>query len=285
MSIPSTLRGFFLSLGLLAMASCGQSKGSTGTGGAGGASDCTPGARGCVCLSDNTCNPGFACADDLNKCVQIASGSGGSPGSGGTTASGASTGSGGVTTGSGGSTGSGGTNGSGGSTASGGNTGSGGTSATGGTMGIGGFAGPNLVMNGDLSQGDSGWNIGQGNPSTKGVMNGAYCATFSNQTVLIGWGSASIAATLMSGASYTLVYQASSTDPNTSLEIHIGQAVSPYNADTGSITAEKPTSSLTTFAKTFSSTANDSTAGIAFLFSSSANNVTVCVDNVALYKN
>ncbi len=140
-------------------------------------------------------------------------------------------------------------------------------------------------MNGDLSQGTTGWNVGQGNPASSGVMNGAYCATFSNMTVLLGWGNGSTAATVMNGSSYTLSYQASSTDSNTSLEIHIGQAVSPYNPDTGSITADKPTSSLTTFSKTFTATANDTTAGIAFLFQSGGSNVTVCVDNLTLTKN
>lgn len=283
MSIPSTFRGILLSCAAaatLALVSCGHpSTGSTGSGGSGGSSNCTPGSERCACLNDNTCNPGLACADDLNQCVTIgsASGSGGSTtgSSGGTTgASGGTTGASGGTTGA-----------SGGSTGRGGGTGSGGVIGSGGSMGIGGFSGPNLVMNGDLSQNDTGWNIGQGSPTSKGVMNGAYCATFSNMTVLLGWGNSSLAATLMSGASYTLVYQASSSDPNTSLEIHIGQAVSPYNADTGSITAEKPASSLTTYAKTFTSTAADTTAGIAFLFASSASNVTVCVDNVALYQN
>jgi hypothetical protein len=104
-------------------------------------------------------------------------------------------------------------------------------------------------------------------------------------TVLVGWGNSSVAANLMSGASYTLSYQASSTDSNTSVEIHVGMAVSPYNSDASNITGDKPGSSLTTFTHTFSSTANDSTAGLAFLFQSGGSNVTACIDNVVLTKN
>ena len=274
-----------MTLAGLGVASCGHpNSGSTGTGGTGGTSNCTPGEELCTCLSGNTCNPGLACADDLNKCVKVAdtSGSGGSNNPGGTTASGGGTGSGGVNN-TGGTSATGGSTGTGGS-ATGGSTGSGG-SATGGSNGTGGTSGPNLVMNGDLSQGANGWNVGQGNPSSSGVMNGAYCATFSNMTVLLGWGNGSTAATIAKDASYTISYQASSTDSNTSLEIHVGQAVSPYNPDTGNITADKPTSSLTTFSKTFTATADDSTAGIAFVFQSGGNNVTVCVDNLTLTKN
>jgi hypothetical protein len=276
MSISSTLWRislFCVAVGGLGGASCGKPNR--------GASDCTPGTELCACMSGNTCNTGLQCADDVNQCVTV-----GPAGTGGT---GVSPGTGGNSSGTGGMVSTGGSSATGGSSGGVGGAhatgGSGGPSATGGSPGTGGVSGPNLVMNGDLSNGDTGWNIGQGNPSSKGVMNGAYCATFSNMTVLIGWGSSSVAATLMSGASYTISYQASSTDPGTTLEIHVGQAVSPYNADTGSITAEKPTSSLTTYSKTFTSTADDSTAGIAFLFSSGASNVTACVDNLVLTKN
>jgi len=141
-------------------------------------------------------------------------------------------------------------------------------------------------MNGDLSNGDTGWGVGQGSPTTKGVVNGQYCVTFSNMTILVGWGNGSgVAANLMSGGSYTLSYQASSTDSNTTVEIHIGQAVSPYNADASNITGDKPGNNLTTFTHTFSSTANDTTAGLAFYFASSGSNVTACIDNVVLTKN
>ena len=175
------------------------------------------------------------------------------------------------------------TGGSGGAHATGG---AGGASATGGSTGTGGISGTNLVMNGDLSQGDTGWGIGSGSPTSKGVMNGEYCVTFSNMTILVGWGNGSgTAASLTSGASYTLSYQASSTDSSTTVEIHIGQAVSPYNADASNITGDKPGSSLTTFTHTFMSTANDTTAGLAFYFASSASNVTACIDNVVLTKN
>lgn len=289
MSISSNFWRISLLLALVAglgSASCGHPNGgSSGTGGStgtGGASNCTPGEELCTCLSGNTCNPGLACADDLNQCVKVAdtSGSGGSNSTGGTTgAGGSSPGSGGVTN-TGGSSVTGGTTGS-----SGGSTGAGG-SASGGGNGTGGNSGPNLVMNGDLSQGDTGWNIGQGSPSSMGVVNGQYCATFNNGTVLIGWGNASLAANLMSGASYKLSYQVSSSNGGgTTLEIHVGQAVSPYNSDLSNpITGDNLQNSLQTYTHTFSSTATDSTAGIAFLFTTSSN-TTVCVDNLTLTAN
>lgn len=294
MSIPSSF--FRISLftltacGLLAM-SCGHpstsSSGSGGSNGSGGASNCTPGEELCSCMSGNACNPGLACADDIHKCVVVnttsgaggTTASGGATGAGGTTASGGSTGSGGVPS-------SGGSTGNGGSPATGGSTGSGG--ATGGTTGTGGgSSGPNLVTNGDLSMGDTGWNIGQGSPSSSGVVNGQYCATIGGGTVLIGWGNASMAAHLMSGASYKVSYQASSSNGSgTSLEIHIGQAVSPYNSDISSpIAGDSLQSSAMTFSHTFTSTATDSTAGIAFLFTANGGNTTVCVDNLTVTAN
>ena len=135
--------------------------------------------------------------------------------------------------------------------------------------------------------GDSGWNIGQGSPSNSGVTNGQYCATIGGGTVLIGWGNASMAAHLMSGASYKVSYQASSSNGSgTSLEIHIGQAVSPYNSDISSpITGDSLQSSPMTFSHTFMSTATDSTAGIAFLFTANGGNTTVCVDNLTVTAN
>jgi len=278
-------------LGMVAIASCGHpSTGSGGTGGStGSGGNCTPGEELCACMAGNACNPGLACADHINQCVTIgsSSGTGGSSATGGTTGSGGTGGSpstGGVT-GTGGATATGGGTGGGGKPGSGGTTGSGGSMSTCGSMGAAGSSGTNLVMNGDLSQGDTGWNVGQGSPSSSGVMNGQYCATFNSGTVLLGWGNGSTAANLMSGASYRLSYQVSSSNGgSTSLEIHIGQAVSPYNADTGPITGCSLQSSPTTYTQVFTSMATDSTAGIAFLFTTNSN-TTVCVDNVTLTQN
>jgi hypothetical protein len=272
---------FCVAVAGLAIASCGHPS-NGGSSGTGGSADCTPGEHLCACMPGNTCNSGLQCADDVNKCVMIGTssgtgGSGNSPGTGGS-----NPGTGGVMN-TGGSSATGGTSGgTGGSSSTGG---SGGSSSTGGSNGTGGMSGTNLVTNGDLSNGDTGWGVGSGSPTTKGVMNGQYCVTFSNMTILVGWGNSSVAANLSSGASYTLSYQASSTDSNTTVEIHVGQAVSPYNSDASNITGDKPGSSLTTFSHTFMSTANDSTAGLAFLFASSGSNVTACIDNVVLTKN
>ncbi len=264
----------------LSTISCGApNRGTSGSGGStggGGASNCTPGQELCACMTGYACNPGLACADDINKCVVVGTASG----SGGTSAAGGATGSGGFAT-------TGGATGSGGTSAAGGATGSGGFATTGGATGTGGSAGPNLVTNGDLSMGDSGWNIGQGNPSNSGVTNGQYCATLNGGTVLIGWGNGSMAAHLVSGTSYKLSYQASSSNGSgTNVEIHIGQAVSPYNSDISNpIAGDSLQSSPMTFSHTFTSTATDNTAGIAFLFTANGGNTTVCVDNLTVSPN
>jgi hypothetical protein len=274
MSIPSTFRRnfrFYAVAATLAFAACGHpSTGSSGSGGSGGSSNCTPGTELCACLSDNTCNPGLACADDLNKCVTVGSSS---TGSGGSTASGGATGSGGSVTGSGGTIGSGGATGSGGSNASGGSTGSGGS----------GPSGPNLVTNGDLSQGDKGWNAQQ-SPISSGVNNGQYCATIdSSHSVLIGWGGGTITANLMAATNYVISYQASASDPgNTTLEVHIGQANPPNNPDIDPITGDQLKSSPTTLAHPFSPKQSDDQAGVAFFFSTKGGNETVCLDNLVI---
>jgi len=250
-------------------------------------------------MSGNTCNAGLQCADDVQKCVTVgASGTGGdASGTGGTssgTGGAVSTGGTSATGGAGGQGGAHATGGAGGASATGGSTGTGGSGQTGGSMGncfpaTGSGTGTNMVMNGDLSDGTTGWNIGQGSPTSSGVMNGAYCATFSNMTVLLGWGNSSVHANLTSGTSYTLSYQASASNGSaTTLEIHVGQAVSPYNndlPDPGKIACDTLSASLTTYSHTFTASASDSNAGIAFLFGSSASGVTGCVTNVTLTQN
>ncbi len=268
----------------LAIVSCGHpgtgtnGNGSTGTG---GASNCTPGTELCSCLSGNSCNPGLACADDLNECVKVGTSS---PGSGGTTASGGSTGA-------GGSVGAGGVTSTGGTTASGngGSTASGGSPGSGGSTGIGGFSGPNLVTNGDLSNGDTGWNVGQGNPSSKGVMDGQYCATVNggSGTVLIGWGSSSVSANLMPGVSYTLAYQASTTSALSSFDVHVGSAVDVgggnYPVDEDYANDSPGTNMLATHTHTFMLTGGgDAHAGVAFIFAAGSSTATVCIDNLTI---
>ncbi|HVT06164.1 MAG TPA: carbohydrate binding domain-containing protein [Polyangia bacterium] len=271
-------------ISLLAAAACGlvtvscghpSSGGSGGSTGTGGASNCTPGEELCSCMSGNACNPGLACADDINKCVTVnGSGSGGT-----TTATGGSPGSGG-STGSGGVVGSGGTNATGGSSASGGATGTGGSSATGGSMGTGGGpAGPNLIMNGDFSQNTTGWNIQNGSSQ---VTNGQLCVQVNGSQAIIGWGDATASINVTSGKTYSLSYQASATNP-VNLAIHLGSTQPNYDLDAAEISGDKPTSSLQTFMHDdVSAMRTDSQAGLAFLVTAMNGSSTFCLDNVSL---
>jgi hypothetical protein len=279
MTISSTLCRislFTVAVAGLALASCGHpdtgvSSGTGGSTGSGGDTSCTPGTELCSCLSGNACNPGLACADDLNKCVVVAGEGGGTgTGTGGASATGGTTGAGGVTGGAG-------------AAATGGSGGSGG-SATGGMTGSGGSAGPNLVTNGDLSQGMLGWNV-QENPISSSINNGQYCAMIdSSHSVLFGWGDGTTNMSLTANASYEISYAVSASDPtNTSLEIHIGQSVGSNNPDIPMpITGDQFHAALTAYSHTFTSTSSDAQAGVAFLFSTRGSSETICIDNLSV---
>jgi hypothetical protein len=171
---------------VLAAASCGHpgggGGGSGGSNGSGGSGNCTSGTLGCAC-NGSSCNDGLVCATDLNQCVSTAPGSGGATGSGGAVSSGGATGSGGAA--GGGATGSGGAVSSGGATGSGGAAGGGATGSGGSSTGSGGSsAGPNLLANGDFSQGETNWHFENGSAN---VNNGQYCETNTGSNALFGW--------------------------------------------------------------------------------------------------
>jgi hypothetical protein len=137
-----SLAGTFVAASLVAWAGCSNTQANT-------AQSCrgTPGAEYCACLSDGSCDIGFACATDLQQCVHLAGtpppppSTGGSPGDGGSTGTGGERG---------GSTGTGG-NGTGGTHV----TGASGTTGTGGNSsgGKGGGAGNSSGGSGGLPRG------------------------------------------------------------------------------------------------------------------------------------
>jgi hypothetical protein len=280
----------------LAVASCSHPSGTgtTGTGGSngtGGSGDCPVGSVGCPCIG-TTCDQDLSCADlggGQTQCVTTA-GTGGTPGTGGSTATGGAPGT-------GGGVGTGGTPATGGSPGTGGNgTGTGGSPATGGSPGSGGTpgtgggpSGPNLIVNGDFSQGDTNWSVPNGTPTSKGVQNGQYCVTLSSGSgqVVVGWGGTSVSANLSANLNYTLSFQASASSSLSGFDTHVGSAVSvggsyPVDKDFGTDTIGN---GLQTFTHMFTLTSADTQAGVAFLISVSSGTPTVCIDNVSLTAN
>jgi Carbohydrate binding domain len=148
--------------------------------------------------------------------------------------------------------------------------------------------GPNVVTNGDFSQGATNWAIVAGN-GTFTASGGKGCvavgATQLNQTVTLGWPEppGSAGAVLLSGTSYTFSYSASSMAAPISIDAKVGQTTSPYTADfeTG---ADAVTTQVTPFSHTFTASPGDPSAGVAFAFTAAAPE-TVCFQNVSLVQN
>jgi hypothetical protein len=163
-----------------------------------------------------------------------------------------------------------GTAGSGAAGTSGGGAGDGGNAGTGGS----GPAGPNLIENGDFSNGATNWHTESGTGNVNG--SGAYCVSSPGGTTLVGY-SAPAGTMLSLSGGYKLTFQASGAG---TIHIKVGMAVSPYNAD------YEGNSSVTSSPQTFTHmfTANDNNAGVAFTFVN-AGTSTVCLDNIALGSN
>ena len=237
--------------------------------------------------------------------------SGGTTGSGGETGSGGVTASGGVTDGSGGTVGSGGVGeggGTGGPSSSGGSTSSGGSeggasgtagaagrnvgsggAAGGNSGGGGGPSGPNLITNGDFSMGEASWKVDVASVAHS-IVDGRECLMVSGGAVsfFLGWPAAvENALTLKGGTAYTLSYRASSTGPlSVKVEAKVGKAVTPFTDDLPLVTDMVGTS-FQTFMHTFTPTADDTQAGVAFKVTPgtmTSQMTTVCFDDVVLAK-
>jgi hypothetical protein len=212
-------------------------------------------------------------------CPSGASGTGGTGPSG----TGGSNGGGGSGVGTGGTSGGGigGTSGgTGGSGVGGTNGGTGGT-----TAGTGGQVGANIIVNGDFSNGETGWGL----PAMLGtvshaVTNGAFCVTLgSASSATVGYPSGGASPfPINSGISYRFSYQASVSGTMT-FEAKVGQTLTPYDA-TGSDWMNEPVgTTLQTFTHTFSRAATDNSMGVAFNLMGGPG--TACVDNVTLTTN
>jgi hypothetical protein len=122
------------------------------------------------------------------------------------------------------------------------------------------------------------------------IMDGAECLMFSGgaATFYLGWPAAvANALNLRSGTTYKLSYRASSTGPlSIKVEAKVGKAVDPFTDDLP-LTTDAVGTSFQTFTHTFTPTANDTQAGVAFKVSPGATTsqmTTVCFDDVSLVK-
>lgn len=144
--------------------------------------------------------------------------------------------------------------------------------------------GTNLIVNGDFSQGTTGWGIVSGSAPI-GLMGSALCVTAPTSQVTLAWpqSTAITPPVLSMAASYTFTYQAMASLSGLSVDAKVGHTTSPYTADFEA-TADAVTTSEQTFTHTFMPGQDDSSTGLAFTFTSPmAQNV--CFQAVSLVPN
>jgi hypothetical protein len=166
--------------------------------------------------------------------------------------------------------------------------------AGGGGTGIGGAAGGvppggNQIVNGDFSDGQTDWGVASGSTFvTSSVANGQLCVSFpAGVLVTISWpGGLSPVASVVPGVTYLLSYQMSSNVPLSTFDVRVGPAESLYNgtATDFDVTSDVPGTTLQTFSHSFSVTAADDQAGVAFkaLYGIYSGLAMICLDNVSL---
>lgn len=146
--------------------------------------------------------------------------------------------------------------------------------------------GPNLITNGDFSNGAVGWQANSGGtivPST--VVGGVFCVDLTTawQIVAIGWPAAPVQPTaLVAGNTYRLSFEvrANVRMDATMFEDKLGQTVDPYNADFDSGDALAP--GVQTITHTIVPMHDDLAAGLVFLLHGPPAGTMVCVDSVKL---
>jgi hypothetical protein len=244
-----------LAVGLTSAVACSHPT-TKGQNGGTDAASCEPGTERCTCAAGNECQGTLVCASGL--CVQLpGSGSGGSSGGDGGAA--------------------------GGGDQDGGGTGSGGSSDGGGS---GGSGGPNLIDNGNFSNGDTNWKviINSGNTTDNHtVMNNQFCLSVnSGSNVTIGWGNTASPLMLSTGINYTFAFKASASPAAGTFHSKVGQAVQPYATDEEQDETGVGTS-LTPFSHMFTVTTPDTNTGIAFVVNGPGQGSSmVCVSDVSI---
>jgi hypothetical protein len=143
----------------------------------------------------------------------------------------------------------------------------------------------NLITNGDFSQGMTLWNTVNGT-QTITVTNGELCVDSPAGTVVtLAWpqNSTGPALTLSMSASYTFSYKARATSMNVTVDAKVGHTASPYTADFETA-SDAVTTSEQPFTHTFTPAQDDSSTGLAFMFTST-NAQSVCFQAVSLVQN
>jgi hypothetical protein len=170
--------------------------------------------------------------------------------------------------------------GSGGSAGGGGAGGGSGGAAGGGVGGAGGTYGPNLVPNGDFSDGMNGWQTTNTANGFGQVSNGTFCFSYGDG----GYGTVGTTGPLYltGGATYEFSFTAWTTVPVDDLPMmhaKVGEAGPPYDEYTG--LSPTLTSTPTTFSQSFAPLANV-TAGVAFITTDPYYHGDICVDDVVV---
>jgi hypothetical protein len=156
--------------------------------------------------------------------------------------------------------------------------------AAGGTPG-----GDNQIVNGDFSDGQTGWSTGSSSNFTMvSIANGQLCATFeAGVLVTVTWGgyAAAPVASVVPGVIYVLSYQVSTNVPLT-LEVQVGAAANIW-AETVTdfdATTEIADATVQTFSYMFAVPTADPQAGLAFKLNDGflSGLPMVCLSNVSL---
>jgi len=139
-------------------------------------------------------------------------------------------------------------------------------------------------VNGDFSNGQTYWvvTLQAGSLAGQSVVNGQFCVQLgTNATVTVGWpGDSSLAIAIGIGTSYQLSYAVQTTAALVMFQAKVGLAAPPYTL-TDFLVNDIPGTALQTFSHSFTATAADPQAGIAFNITASSP-ATVCLDDIAL---
>jgi hypothetical protein len=139
--------------------------------------------------------------------------------------------------------------------------------------------GPNLIENGDFSQGKALWSVVAGPGMIVDGGSGELCVwSPASQMTTLGWGPPGAA--LFSANSYEFSYIAMATQEPVIVDAKVGHSSAPFGTDFDSPN-DGVTISWQPFVHSFSPPGNDSSAGLAFAFMSGVDQQ-VCFQNVIL---